>query len=151
MNEDFLDFLMALLAEKAEFLVVGAHALAVHGVLRATGDLDVWINPTASNADRVWKALVRFNAPVDDLGITRGDLQSSDSVIQLGLPPRRIDLLTAISGIGSFAEAWQEKTEIEMGMPSPVPVLGRLDLIRNKRATGRAKDLADIESLDRGE
>ena len=89
MTEDWLDVLTALIAAEARFLVVGAHALAVHGVPRATQDLDLWIEPTEENAARVWSALVRFGARLEELGITGEDLERPDMVIQLGLPPNR--------------------------------------------------------------
>ena len=101
MNEDFRDLLAALLSAGARFLVVGAHALAVHGVPRATGDLDVWIESEAGNAGRVFEALVRFGAPMGTMAVTRADLSKPDQVVQIGLPPRRIDILTSISGVGS--------------------------------------------------
>jgi hypothetical protein len=129
--------------------VVGAHALAVHGVPRATGDLDVWVRPNAANASRVWRALERFGAPVGALGIEEADLALPDQVVQIGLPPRRIDLLTAISGVG-FDEAWETRVERSVeGLA--VPFLSRNLLIANKRATGRTKDLADVETLVAGE
>ena len=145
MNDDFTDLLAALLAEQARFLVVGAHAMAVHGVPRATGDLDVWIAADAENAGRVWKALVRFGAPVAALGFTRDDLTRTDQVLQIGLPPRRIDLLTSISGV-DFEPAFPRRVERAVGSLA-VPFIGRDDLIRNKKATGRAKDLADLDAL----
>ena len=148
MNEDFTDLLAALLAEQARFLVVGAHAMAVHGVPRATGDLDVWIAADAENAGRVWNALVRFGAPVAALGFTREDLTRGDQVLQIGLPPRRIDLLTSISGV-DFEHAFPGRVERSVG-PLAVPFIGRDDLIRNKKAAGRAKDLADLDALGRG-
>jgi hypothetical protein len=92
LNEDFLDILRALLEEGTRFLVVGAHALAVHGVPRATGDLDIWIDPVPDNAKRVWQAITRFGAPLDSLGISLHDLSEPDTVVQIGLPPRRIDI-----------------------------------------------------------
>lgn len=134
-----------MLDEGAEFLVVGAHALAVHGVPRATGDLDIWVRPEPANAARVWRALVRFGAPVEALGIRQADLARPDQVIQLGLPPRRIDLLTAISGV-DFDRAWDERVERPIDARD-VPFLSRDLLIANKRATGRTKDLADVETL----
>lgn len=145
MNEDFRDFLAALLATGTRFLVVGAHALAAHGVPRATGDLDVWIDATAENADRAWSALLRFGAPVEAMGVSREDLTRSNQVVQIGLPPRRIDVLTSITGV-SFEEAWSGRATHEVeGLA--VPFLGRAALVRNKKATGRAKDLADLEAL----
>lgn len=145
MNEDFRDLLAALLAGGARFLVVGAHALAVHGVPRATGDLDVWIAADPDNAGRVHGALVAFGAPVVAMGVTQGDFTRPDQVIQIGLPPRRIDVLTAISGV-PFEEAWPERvTHDVQGLA--VPFIGRAALVKNKRAAGRAKDVADLEAL----
>ena len=145
MNEDFLDLLAALLAAEARFLVVGAHALAVHGVPRATGDLDVWIARDGDNPARAWQALLRFGAPVAALGFSPEDLATPDRVLQIGLPPRRIDLLTPISGVG-FEEAWAGRVTHDVN-GLPVPFLGRAALVRNKRASGRAKDRADLEAL----
>jgi len=144
-NEDFNDLLAALLAAEARFLVVGAHAMAVHGVPRATGDLDVWIASDAANAERVWSALLRFGAPVAAMGVALDDLTRPDQVVQIGLPPRRIDILTSISGVG-FDEAWTGRTTHEIG-GMHVPFLGRAELIRNKQASGRTKDRADLEAL----
>ena len=145
MNEDFQDLLAALLESDARFVVVGAHAMAVHGVPRATGDLDVWIAPDPENATRVWKALAGFGAPMAALGFSVGDLTVPNQVLQIGLPPRRIDLLTAISGV-TFEEAWAGRAAHEVGALR-VPFLGRRELIRNKKAAARAKDLADLEAL----
>jgi len=144
-NEDFRDLLAALLTAEARFLVVGAHALAVHGVPRATGDLDVWIAADPVNAERVWSALRSFGAPVAAMGVSREDLTRPDMVVQIGLPPRRIDILTAISGV-AFDEAWSGHVTHEVG-GLPVPFLGRAELVRNKRASGRTKDQADLEAL----
>jgi hypothetical protein len=143
--DDFRDFLRELNAANVRYLVVGAHALGVHGVPRATGDLDVWVESSGENADRVIDALVRFGAPIDTLGIRREDFTKPDVVAQLGLPPYRIDLLTSISGV-AFDEAWSGRTAATIeGVP--IAAIGRDELIRNKQATGRAKDRADIESL----
>jgi hypothetical protein len=145
LNRDFRDLLAAFLEAGVRFLVVGAHAMAVHGVPRATGDLDVWIAPDPGNADRAWSALVAFGAPLAAMGVTRADLGRPDQIVQVGLPPRRIDILTSISGVG-FQDAWPERvTHQTEGLA--VPFLGRADLVRNKRASGRAKDLADLEAL----
>ena len=145
MNEDFRDLLAALLAADARFLVVGAHAMAVHGVPRATGDLDVWIANEPTNAPRVWAALLQFGAPVTSLGVSESDLQRPDQVIQIGLPPRRIDILTSITGV-TFEDAWGGRVSHDVGGMA-VPFLGRAELVRNKRATGRRKDRADLEAL----
>lgn len=145
MIADFRDLLATLVAAEARFLVVGAHALAAHGVPRMTGDLDVWVEPTEANAVRVWEALTQFGAPLASLGITESDFVLPDQVIQIGLPPYRLDLMTAISGV-SFAEAWNGRMT---GLLFEVPVafIGLDAFIRNKRASGRPKDLEDLRSL----
>jgi hypothetical protein len=145
MNPDFEDFLRALTSAGARYLVVGAHALAVHGVVRATGDIDIWIEPSSENSQRVWKALSVFGAPVDSLGIAREDLEKRDMVIQLGLPPRRIDLLTGLSGL-EFESAWAERVIHDVGQIR-IPFISRASLISNKKEAGRLKDRADLEAL----
>jgi len=145
LNQDFLDLLAALVQAEARFLVVGAHAMAVHGVPRATGDLDVWIARDPENADRVYAALARFGAPLAAIGISRDDLRRENEVLQIGLPPRRLDVLTSISGV-SFDEAHPDRVTREIA-GIPIPFLGREALVRNKRASGRTKDLADLEAL----
>lgn len=147
MNRDFAEMLSGLSDSGVDFLVVGAHAMAAHGYPRATGDLDVWVRPTRENAARVWKALAAFGAPLVEL--TEQDLITPDVVFQIGVPPCRIDLVTAIDGV-SFDEAWSGRIVVELGGVS-VPVLGRAELLRNKRATGRPKDLADVAWLESDE
>jgi hypothetical protein len=146
-NQDFLDLLRLLLDAGARFLVVGAHAMAVHGVPRATGDLDVWVDPDPANAERVWSALLEFGAPVREMGVARKDLETPGIVLQIGQPPRRIDLLTQVSGL-SFAEAWPNRATHSIEALA-VPFVGRDDLVRNKRASGRPKDLADLDVLEK--
>ena len=148
MNDDWFDLLVVLLDAQARFLVVGAHALAVHGFPRATQDIDLWIDPVPSNAERVWSALIAFGAPVGQLGITRSDLVHAGMVIQLGLPPNRIDLLTGVTGIDDFNWAWETRVDREV-RGRAVPFIGRAALLQNKRAAGRKKDLADAELLER--
>lgn len=104
MVEDFRDVLVELLKADARFLIVGAHALGVHGVPRATVDLDVWIDPSPANARRVWQALASFGAPLESLMIHEADFARPDVVAQFGLPPYRIDSLTSVSGISFPAE-----------------------------------------------
>lgn len=147
MNEDFADLLDALLEAGARFVVVGAYALAVHGVPRATGDLDILVDATPENAARVWAALRRFGAPVESLGIRAEDFSTPGIVVQIGVPPRRIDLLTRCSGV-HFDDAWASRAQHRVGALE-VPFIGRDALIKNKRATGRTKDLADVEALER--
>jgi len=145
-TDDWAEVLAALADSGARFLVVGAHAMAVHGVPRGTQDLDVWIDPAKANAERVWLGLAAFGAPLEELGISREDLSRRGTVIQLGLPPNRIDLLTEISGVPDFETAWAERVEHVFG-GRRVPFIGRAALIRNKRGSGRRKDLADLEAL----
>ncbi len=145
MNDDFSDLLGSLLDAEARFLVVGAHALAVHGVPRATGDLDVWVEPTPANAARVWRALLAFGAPVEAMKLAPADFQRPAVVVQIGLPPRRIDILTEITGV-TFEEAWAARCEHDV-RGHRVPFLGRQALLKNKRAAGRSKDRADLDAL----
>lgn len=145
MADDFRDFLAALVNAGVRFLVVGAHAMAAHGVPRTTGDMDVLVEPNVENAARVWHALGIFGAPLQSLNVTQADFSKPDVVVQLGLPPYRIDVLTSISGV-TFDEAWGDRLDGEM-QGVPVSFLGRESFIRNKRATGRRKDLLDIELL----
>lgn len=145
MNRDFEEMLRALSDARVVFMVIGAHAVAVYARPRATGDLDIWVRPTPDNAERVWEALVAFGAPLDRL--TREDLVADDVVFQIGVAPSRIDILTTIGGV-QFDEAWSRRNEVELwGLT--VPVIGREDLIRSKRATGRERDLADLAELER--
>ena len=146
MNDDWFDMLVALLDAGARFLVIGAHALAVHGISRATNDLDVWIEPTRENAARVWRALDDFGAPVDHLKVTVDDLASPNLVVQFGVPPLRIDLLTGLSGVPDFEAAWSARQEWPVN-DRVVPFLGRAELVATKRASGRPKDLADLHAL----
>ena len=137
----------ALLDAEVEYIVVGAHALAVHGVPRATGDIDIFVRPTADNAANVINALEQFGAPVAAHGVTAEDFARPGTVYQLGLPPRRIDLLTAISGV-SFDEAWADRVEADVGRGVVVSFLGRGALLRNKLAAGRDQDLVDARVLE---
>lgn len=112
---------------------------------RATLDLDVWVEPSPDNAKRVWRALAAFGAPLTTLRLHESDFVKPDTVVQLGLPPYRIDILTGLTGV-SFAEAWSDRVEA-LFEGVRVPFMGRDAFFRNKRATGRTKDLADLESL----
>jgi len=144
-NEDFVDMLTVLQTNQVRFLVVGAYALAAHGFPRATGDIDIFVEPTADNAQRVYRALLEFGAPVVAHGVTASDFETKGAVYQIGLPPRRIDLLTSISGV-EYAEASEHALRGHVG-PCEVQFIGRDALIKNKSATGRTRDLADVEQL----
>jgi hypothetical protein len=146
LNEDFLDMLRALGDEGVDYMVVGAHALALYDVPRATGDFDIWVGPGTDNAERLHRALTRFGAPLAALGISLDDLAKPGIVVQLGLAPRRIDLLTELTGL-EFESAAKSRVLHRID-DLDVPFIGRADLIRNKRATGRLRDLADVEALE---
>ncbi len=143
MNPDFVDLLRAFAVAEVRFLIVGAYALAHHGRPRATGDLEVWIDATPENAARAIRALASFGAPLGE--ITEDDFARPGVVFQIGVPPGRIDVLTDLTGVG-FAEAWAGRESGRFG-DLTVDYLGRAAFVRNKRATGRAKDLGDIEGL----
>jgi hypothetical protein len=144
LNEDYKEMLKTLVDERVNFLLVGAYAMAAHGYPRATMDIDIWIMPEPDNADAVLRAMRRFGAPLHNL--TSADLVQKDTVFQIGVAPRRIDIITSASGL-QFAEAYSHALRVEIeGIP--IHVLSVADLIRNKRATGRTKDLADAEALE---
>jgi hypothetical protein len=143
MNQDVVDLLHAFVAAEVRFLLVDAYALAVHGRPRAAGDLDVWVDPSPDNATRVAGALAAFGAPLDD--VTEADFARAGITYQIGLPPGRIDILTALTGL-TFADAWPDRVRTRIAGVE-VNVIGREAFIRNKKATGRTKDLADIEDL----
>ena len=145
LNDDFADMLRALQDAEADFLVVGAHALAVHGVVRATGDLDILVRPSPDNAQRVIAALEAFGAPLQTHGVSAKDFSAAGNVYQLGLPPQRIDLMTEISGV-TFEDAWSSRLTVEIE-DLEIPFLGREALVRNKQASGRDKDILDAERL----
>jgi hypothetical protein len=143
MKRDYVEMLNELSAAGAEFLVIGAHALAAHGYLRATKDLDIWVRPTPENAARVWAALVRFGAPLRD--VTVADFATRGTIYQMGVDPDRIDILTQPAG-AEFEDAWRHRLTASVD-GVPYPVIGRTHLIATKRAAGRPEDLIDIERL----
>src|SRR5688572_15928168 len=128
MNPDFVDLLRAFIAADVRFLVVGAYALAIHGRPRATGDLDVWVEASVANAHRVMDALREFGAPMHHL--REGDFAAAGVTYQMGLPPRRIDILTELTGL-AFADAWPGRVRRPFG-DLEVDFIGRDDFIRNK-------------------
>jgi hypothetical protein len=143
LNCDFSEFITFFFARNVKFLVVGGYAVAAHGHPRYTKDLDIWIRVDASNAENVVRALDDFG--FGDLGLVVDDSLADDVVVQLGREPQRIDLLTFVSGV-EFDDAHANRMMIEMSGVE-VPVIGRADLRRNKLATGRLHDLADVEDL----
>jgi hypothetical protein len=145
LNPDFRDVLAAFASESVEFVVIGAYALALHGVPRFTGDLDLFVRPTPENAARVWRALARFGAPIQAAGVSEADFAMPGVVYQIGLPPSRIDVLTEITGL-SFDEVWATREITDLDGAS-VPFIGRDAFVRNKLATGRPKDIVDAKRL----
>jgi len=142
-QKDFKELLELFNGHKVEYMIVGSYALAYHGAPRFTGDIDIFVKPSLDNAQRILSALSDFGFGL--LSLTIDDFQNPDSVVQLGVPPVRIDIITSITGV-----TWQEadKGKLE-GVYGDIPVyfLGREQYIANKRAIGRKKDLADLESL----
>lgn len=145
MNPDFRDLLRALSDAGARFLVVGAYAVSFHSEPRATGDLDIWIDPVPENAARVYRALAAFGTPLSEL--SESDLTTPDLVFQIGVAPRRIDIMTSVTGVG-FEEAWPTRAEARYGDVG-FPVIGIDALIKNKQALGRPRDVLDLELLRR--
>lgn len=144
MYPDFKELLLAFNAHNVEYLVVGAHALAAHGHVRATKDLDIWVRPEHSNAQRVLQGLSEFGAPLSDLTIE--DLSKKKTIFQIGLPPLRIDIITDIDGV-EFETAWPDRLQTSFG-GVPAFIISRDHLILNKKASARMQDLADIEQLE---
>ncbi len=142
---NFRDMLLALSAERAEYLLVGGYAMGLHGFNRATADVDFWIRSTPDNAARVMRALRAFGTSL--LGLTVADLSTPKTVFQVGVAPERIDILTSVSGV-EFDEAWSQRI-IGTLDGIEVPVIGRHALIKSKRASGRSKDRIDLDWLDR--
>jgi hypothetical protein len=144
LNRDFRDLLSEFNAHGVEFLIVGAHALAAHGLVRATKDLDVWLRPDLENAARALAALEAFGAPLHDLTVE--DLSKPGLIFQVGVAPVRIDVITAIDGV-QFEEAWPDRLEV-LFADQAVGVLSRRWLLANKRSSGRAQDLVDVQWLE---
>ncbi len=142
-QKDFKELLELFNGRKVEYIIVGAYALAYHGAPRFTGDIDIFVHPSPENAKKILSALGDFGFGSQSLTIE--DFKNPDSVVQLGVPPVRIDIITSITGV-DWEEADKGKRESLYG-DVPVYFLGRDQYIANKRAVGRKKDLADIESL----
>jgi hypothetical protein len=143
MNQDFVDLLQAFVEADVRFMVVGAYALALHAKPRATGDLDLWVEPDSQNAARVMQALKQFGAPLTE--VNESDFIQQGLVFQIGVAPRRIDILTGLTGV-SFPEAWEDRVSHKIGSCN-IFFLGKRTFIKNKKALGRSRDLADLEAL----
>jgi hypothetical protein len=142
-NDDLSEWVESLASEKVEFVVVGGHAVAWHGHPRYTGDFDFLVRSTPDNATRVVRALAAFG--FGSLGVTEADLLVESQIIQLGRPPNRIDVLTSITGVAT-EEVFRNRVPGRLN-GHDVDYISLPDLLANKRATGRAKDLADVEAL----
>jgi hypothetical protein len=145
LNDDFRDLVALFADSQVDFVIVGAYALAFHGAPRASGDIDVFVRPSPENAQRVHQALLVFGAPLQSHGVAIADFSRPGTVYQIGLPPRRIDILTEISGL-SFDEVWDSRVRAEVDGRA-VHLIGREALLKNKTAAGRPKDLADVARL----
>jgi len=144
LNEDYKEMLQILLDNKVKFLVVGAYAMGAHGYPRATGDLDIWIEASNKNSKKLYRSLAQFGAPLSEL--TEETFCEKGIIFQIGVSPRRIDIITHIDGV-DFAEAFQTKELIELECLN-IPLISKENLIKNKRATGRDKDKLDADYLD---
>jgi hypothetical protein len=147
LHPDFRDMLSCLRDEGVEFLVVGAYALAAHGLPRATGDIDIWVRNSSDNAARTMRALAKSGAPLSEL--SEDDFTSPDQIVQLGVEPCRIDLLTGIDVVG-FEEAWEKKVGVVVD-DLEVYILSKADLLKNKLAAGRDQDQGDILWLEKNQ
>jgi len=143
LNEDYKEMLQLLLEEQVDFMIVGAYALGTHGYPRATGDIDIWVKPDIINSKKLYSALLRFGAPLGQIQIDEFSIEGV--IFQIGVIPRRIDIITKIDGI-TYEEADEDKIIVEIE-DLKIPVISLEKLIRNKIATGREKDQLDIKTL----
>jgi predicted nucleotidyltransferase len=143
---DFRDILIELHDAGAEFVVLGGHAVGFHGHPRATKDLDILVRATEANAQRVYRALAEFGAPLASFAVSVADFATYDGVLQIGVPPVRIDVITRATGI-TFDSAVADGESLELD-GRRIPVIGREALLANKRAAGRPQDLADVAALE---
>jgi hypothetical protein len=144
--DDFRDLLLELCDANAQFVVLGGHAVAFHGHPRATKDMDLLVRATPDNAKRVYAALAAFGAPLETFDVTKKDFADYDGVLQIGLEPRRIDILNRADGI-TFDDAIAAGDGFDIEGRT-IPVIGLDALLKNKRAAGRAQDIADVEALE---
>ena len=144
LNQDFKEFIQSLNDNEVRYLVVGGYAVALHGYPRYTKDIDIWVEMTAENAAKITKALDQFG--FGSLGLTASDFTVPDQMLQLGSPPERIDILTTLPGV-EFSECYPSRTTVELNGVS-VNFIDLENLKKNKKATGRHQDLADLENLE---
>lgn len=144
LNEDYKDMLQSLLNNEVRFLIVGAYALAVYGYPRATGDFDIWVEASSENSKKILSALTSFGSSTS--GLTETTFMQKGIVFQIGVAPRRIDLITHIDGV-DFKNAYPSRTTIVMEGLN-LPFISKENLILNKKSTGRDKDLIDAKHLE---
>jgi len=143
LNKDYKEILQILLNNKVRFLVVGAYAMGVYGYPRATGDIDIWVEASSENSEKIYQSLSEFGAPLSE--VTKTTFCEEGIVFQIGVAPRRIDIITKIDGV-DFNKAYSDKQKIEIeGIK--IPFLSKEDLIKNKESTGREKDQLDAKYL----
>lgn len=145
LDPDFREFVESFNEHEVRYLVVGGYALAAHGLPRATGDFDAWVWIGGDNAERVLAALTAFG--FGSLGLEVADFDRADSIVQLGYPPYRIDILTSIDGV-EFDDAWSRRLSVEADGLA-LEIIGREDLVRNKVVADRPQDRADVARLVR--
>lgn len=143
LNDDYKEMLQLLKSNEVRFLVVGAYAMGAYGYPRATGDMDIWIMASGENSQKVFRALKEFGSPLTQ--INEATFTARDIIFQIGVAPRRIDIITSIDGV-EFEQAWQRRVEIDIDNLK-VPFISKPDLIKNKESTGRDKDLLDAKYL----
>ncbi len=143
LNKDYKEMLQILLNNKVRFLVVGAYAMGVHGYPRATGDIDIWVEASSENSEKIYQSLSEFGVPLSE--VTKTTFCEEGIVFQIGVAPRRIDIITKIDGV-DFNKAYSDKQKMEIeGIK--IPFLSKEDLIKNKESTGREKDQLDAKYL----
>ncbi len=145
MNRDFAELLAHFLRHDVRFLVIGGVALGAHGLQRATGDIDIWVRPEPHNAELVYAALGEFGLPLKDFDIEAADFARRGNVIQFGVPPRRVDVLTAVDGL-LFEQAWPNRVRCDIA-GHQVPVISLHDMLKNKEAAGRDQDRVDARTI----
>ncbi|MBP6664507.1 MAG: nucleotidyltransferase [Chitinophagales bacterium] len=145
-NIDFLDFLKALNDKQVEYILVGGYAVVLHGYNRNTGDMNIWVNATAENYNKLTKAFYAFSMPTFDMTLEKFLLTDQYDVFSFGRPPVCIDILTMVKGL-YFAETFNRVEYVDIKENLPIPILCLADLIVAKKAAGRAKDIDDIENL----
>ena len=143
LNKDYKEMLQILLDNKVRFLVVGAYAMGAYGYPRATGDFDIWVEASSENSEKIYRSLSQFGAPLSD--ITKTTFCEEGIIFQIGVAPRRIDIITKIDGV-DFKKAYHDKQDVEIE-DIKIPFLSKEDLIRNKESTGREKDILDVKYL----